>query len=85
MPTVSVTEAKARLSVLIGRALAGEEIVISKRGKPVFRLVSFKRDTSPRDMNVRVREGEVRIAEDFDTLPEDFHEVLYSRAAALTL
>ena len=76
MLTVSVTEAKARLSILIRKALAGEQVVISKRGKPVVRLVPFERDTSPRDMNVRIWEGEVRIAEDFDTLPENLHEAL---------
>ena len=69
--TTNVAEAKAQLSMLIEKALAGEEGVISKYGKPVVRLVPFERDTSPRDMNVRIWEGEVRIADDFDELPED--------------
>lgn len=71
MSTTNVAEAKAQLSMLIERALAGEEVVISKHGKPVVRLVPFERDTSPRNMNVRIWEGEVRIADDFDELPED--------------
>jgi prevent-host-death family protein len=36
--TVSVAEAKARLSELLAAVEAGESIVITKRGKPVARL-----------------------------------------------
>jgi len=36
--TVSLAEAKARLSELTQLAAAGEEVVITKRGKPVVRL-----------------------------------------------
>lgn len=39
MPTVNVHEAKTHLSKLLERAHAGEEIVISKGGKPFARLV----------------------------------------------
>ncbi len=38
MPTYSVAEAKNRLPKLIDRALAGEEVVITRRGKPVVEL-----------------------------------------------
>ena len=36
---VNILEAKNRLSQLIKAALAGEEVVIANRGKPVVRLV----------------------------------------------
>jgi prevent-host-death family protein len=36
---VNVAEAKAKLSELLDRALAGEEIVIARAGKPLARLV----------------------------------------------
>ena len=36
---VSISEAKNRLSSLLTRAAAGEEIVITKRGQPVAKLV----------------------------------------------
>ncbi|WP_348629130.1 type II toxin-antitoxin system prevent-host-death family antitoxin [Mesorhizobium sp. WSM4308] len=36
---VSITEARARLPELVRRAKAGEEIVITRRGKPVARLL----------------------------------------------
>lgn len=36
---ISVTEAKARLSELTRRAEAGEEIVLTRHGKPAARIV----------------------------------------------
>lgn len=71
MPMTNVAEAKAQLSSLIEKALDGEEVIISKHGKPLVRLVSYERDTSPRDMSVRIWEGEVRLADDFDELPAE--------------
>lgn len=38
MSSVSIADAKARLSELVERAEAGEHIVITKRGKPVLEL-----------------------------------------------
>ena len=38
MSTYSVAEAKNTLPQLIDRALAGEEVVITRRGKPVVEL-----------------------------------------------
>jgi prevent-host-death family protein len=38
----SVTEAKARLTDLVRRAEAGDEIVLTKRGQPSVRLVPVK-------------------------------------------
>jgi len=35
----NIAEAKAKLSELLDRALAGEEIVIARAGKPLARLV----------------------------------------------
>jgi prevent-host-death family protein len=48
--TVSVAEAKQHLSELLGRvAFAGETVTISKRGKPMAKLVPVNTpDTAPR-------------------------------------
>ena len=74
MQTTNVAEAKTHLSMLIEKALAGEEVIISKHGKPMVKLIPYERDTSPRDMSVRVWEGEVFMAEDFDELPPELME-----------
>lgn len=45
---VNILEAKNRLSQLIKAALAGEEIVIANRGRPVVKLVpAIKGSTEP--------------------------------------
>lgn len=42
MMTVNVHEAKTRLSALLERAHAGEEIILAKAGKPYARLVPLE-------------------------------------------
>lgn len=44
---VNVQEAKARLSQLIARAEAGEDVVIARDGTPIMRLVAL-REAPPR-------------------------------------
>lgn len=39
MGVVGAFEAKAKLSALLDRVAQGEEVIITKRGKPVARLV----------------------------------------------
>ena len=39
MPTIAVDDARTQLPRLIDRALAGEEIVIARDGRPLVRLV----------------------------------------------
>ena len=47
MRTVSVAEAKAKLSEVLEAAASGEDIVITRHGKPYVRLVS-EAPTRPR-------------------------------------
>jgi prevent-host-death family protein len=47
MPTVNMHEAKTQLSKLVEAALAGEDVVIAKAGKPMVRLVAIK---EPREL-----------------------------------
>ncbi len=42
MITVGAFEAKTHLSTLLDRVAAGEEIIITKHGKPVARLVGAR-------------------------------------------
>jgi antitoxin (DNA-binding transcriptional repressor) of toxin-antitoxin stability system len=41
MKTVNIHEAKTQLSRLVARVEAGDEVVISRAGKPVARIVRF--------------------------------------------
>ena len=47
MVTISIAEAKAHLSELIDKAEAGEEIVITRHGKPVAQLSAAKKPKLP--------------------------------------
>ncbi len=64
---VNVYQAKTHLSQLIDRALAGEDVVIARNGRPMVRLVPV-RVTGKRRMPGAWR-GLVQVAEDFDDLP----------------
>ena len=72
MPITNISEAKAQLSALIERVLAGEEIIIGKAGKPVARLVKFERPQGPRKPGAL--RGRIRMADDFDEMPEDLQK-----------
>ena len=66
---VSVYAAKARLSELLALAEQGEEVVITRHGRPVAQLVPAK--VPGRRVLGRLR-GRIRIAKDFDApLPGD--------------
>jgi prevent-host-death family protein len=69
MEIANIHEAKSQLSKLVDRALAGEEIIIARAGTPVVRLVPVNQDDSPRQGGQW--KGKVRIAPDFDELPDD--------------
>ncbi|MDR5694673.1 MAG: type II toxin-antitoxin system Phd/YefM family antitoxin [Armatimonadota bacterium] len=67
---VTVHQAKTHLSRLLQRVAAGEEILITRGGTPVARLVPVSAEPSPRRLGLD--RGKVHIAEDFDApLPED--------------
>jgi prevent-host-death family protein len=47
METISVADTKAHLSKLLDRIEKGEEIVVTRRGKPVARLTPVKPRKKP--------------------------------------
>lgn len=65
----TIIEAKANFSALVERAARGEEIVISRAGKPVAVLLPYSRATGTRQPG-KLR-GQIRIADDFDSLPDE--------------
>ncbi|MFO0753560.1 MAG: type II toxin-antitoxin system Phd/YefM family antitoxin [Thermodesulfovibrionales bacterium] len=70
MANVNVHEAKTHLSRLLSRVESGEEIVISRAGKPVARLVPVKEKKGKRIPGTA--KGLITLSEDFnEPLPED--------------
>ena len=71
-------EAKTSLSRLVDRAANGEEIILSKAGKPLAKLVAFDRSPGPRQPGGW--EGQIRISEDFDApLPPEIQDAFEGR------
>jgi prevent-host-death family protein len=68
----NVLEAKTHLSRLIERVEAGEEVVIARAGRPVARLVPYRKRTSPRVPGVW--RGQVHMAPDFDAPEQEIIE-----------
>jgi len=62
--TVNLHAAKTHLSRLVDEAVAGEEIVIAKAGKPMVRLVAVS--PSRRRTGFGADRGKIWVSDDFD-------------------
>ncbi len=60
-------EAKGQLSALIDKAASGEETILTKSGKPMARLIPFKKKTTRKPGRLK---GKIVISDDFDETPE---------------
>ena len=63
METVNIYEAKIRLSQLVDKVVAGEDVV-NRNGKPLVRITRL--ETSKRPIRFGVLKGNVKITRDFD-------------------
>ena len=73
---VNIYEAKSKLSKLINRVIAGEEVIVAKSGKPVAKIVPLEK--SIQDRKPGSAKGKIIIAEDFDApLPDDILKEFY--------
>ena len=65
----NISQAKAELSALIELVRKGNEVILAKAGKPVARIIAYDGPSRPRRPGSMA--GQIWIAPDFDTLPED--------------
>jgi prevent-host-death family protein len=72
----NVHEAKTHFSRILAQVAAGEEVVISKAGEPVAKVVPL-RPKVQRSGRGSLR-GQIRIADDFDDLPDEIADALGS-------
>ncbi len=72
MEAAGIGELKARLSAYLARVRAGEEVLVTDRGRPVARLVPVLSSDGEMDSELGelARAGVVRIGS--GTLPSDF-------------
>jgi prevent-host-death family protein len=70
MEPVNIYKAKTRLSQLVDIAASGEDVVISRNGKPLVRITQL--ETHKLRIKFGVLKGRVRVAKDFDSpLPDE--------------
>lgn len=71
MPTVNIYEAKTQLSKLVDQAAAGRDVVISRNGRPVARLIAIQ-NKQKRMAGFGALKGKGWISDDFDApLPDE--------------
>lgn len=72
---VNVHQAKTHLSRLLERVVMGEEVIITKAGKPVAKLVSV---TSKPSRWLGSAKGEFIVPDDFnDPLPKEIEDLFW--------
>lgn len=68
--TVNIYDAKTRLSQLVDKAASGEDVVVSRNGKPLVRITRLE-GPKPR-IKFGVLKGKLTVPTDFDApLPDD--------------
>ncbi|MEX2556671.1 MAG: type II toxin-antitoxin system Phd/YefM family antitoxin [Actinomycetota bacterium] len=79
MTEINVYEAKTHLSRLLDRAEGGEEIIITRHGRPVARLGPITEKPRARKLG-RLR-GRIRMSQDFDApLPDEILDAFEGRS-----
>ena len=73
----NIFQAKAELSTLIEEVLKGNEVILAKAGTPVAKLIAYQGLAEPRKPGSL--KGKIRIAADFDVLPDDIADALGAR------
>ena len=66
METVNIYDAKTRLSQLVDKVVSGEDVVVSRNGKPLVRITRLEGGKRP--IRFGVLKGKVKITRDFDAL-----------------
>jgi len=72
---VNIHQAKTHLSRLLQKVSEGEEVIISRAGVPVARLVAVSQDKPTRPLGIA--KGEIWIADDFDAPMPEFEALFY--------
>jgi len=69
MIIANMYEAKTQLSKLVQMALAGEDVILAKSGKPLVKLVPTGTDSHKRTFGLL--KGKIKMSEDFNGFSEE--------------
>ncbi|MEK7573687.1 MAG: type II toxin-antitoxin system Phd/YefM family antitoxin [Patescibacteria group bacterium] len=75
MQIINIHQAKTNLSKLIEQAVAGNDVIIAKAGKPVAKLVGYKKPLKPRKLGLL--KGKIWISDDFDDEDPEINKMFY--------
>ena len=75
MQIINIHEAKTNLSKLIEKTAKGEEVIISKAGKPVAKLVPYEEKLEPRKPGAW--KGKIWMSDDFNDEDEEINKLFY--------
>lgn len=70
MQNVDIKIAKKRLPELIEKTISGDEIIITKGGRPIAKIVGISKRKKQRQFGTA--KGLIKISDDFDKPLEDF-------------
>lgn len=71
MAKYNIADAKSRFSELVDRALAGDEVIVSRDNTPLLKLVPLAK---PGRRKPGTAKGQIQMAPDFDAPLPDFAE-----------
>lgn len=71
---LTLSDAKARFSEIVEKAINGEEFIITRLGNPVVRISRFRKQSQPPKLGDLA--GQIRISKDFDEWPADLQAAL---------
>ena len=71
---LTLSDAKARFSEIVEKVMNGDEIIVTRMGRPVVRITRFTASAEPRKLGDLA--GQIRMSEDFDDWPSDLQEAL---------
>ena len=72
--TLTLSEAKARFSEIVEKAVNGDEFIVTRKGRPAVRIIRY--EPQRRAPKLGDLAGRIRIADDFDDWPPDLQEAL---------
>lgn len=74
MTHVKIHAAKTNFSRLIREVEEGAEIIVQRGEVPVAKIVPYRDEGRPRKFGAL--KGQIKLADDFDAIPEEFGEYL---------
>lgn len=74
MQNIDINQAKQNFPALIEKIVSDGEVIITKNGQPVVKMVSLKKTKKERKFGTA--KGLIKMADDFDQPIDDFKEYM---------